>query len=52
LAPDLYILKQGQRAEDVGVLMCMPLAIALMVCNALVTWLRCELGAALGTDVH
>jgi len=36
LLPDLYILKQGQPARAVGVLMCMHLAIALVTYNALV----------------
>lgn len=36
LLPDLYILKQGQPAKAVGVLMCMHLAIALVTYNALV----------------
>lgn len=34
--PDLYILSQGQRADAVGTLMCMHLAIALVTYNALV----------------
>jgi len=34
--PDLYILKQGQPAKAVAVLMCMHLAIALVTYNALV----------------
>jgi hypothetical protein len=34
--PDLYILKQGQPARAVAVLMCMHLAIALVTYNALV----------------
>ena len=34
--PDLYILKQGQPAKAVAVLMCMHLAIALVSYNALV----------------
>lgn len=34
--PDLYILKQGQPAEAVAVLMCMHLAIALVTYNSLV----------------
>jgi hypothetical protein len=34
--PDLYILKQGQSAKAVAVLMCMHLAIALVTYNALV----------------
>jgi hypothetical protein len=36
LLPDLYILKQGQPAKAVAVLMCMHLAIALVTYNALV----------------
>jgi CDP-diglyceride synthetase len=36
LLPDLYILKQGQAAKAVAVLMCMHLAIALVTYNALV----------------
>ena len=36
LAPDLYILHQGQPAKGVAVLMCMHLAIALVTYNALV----------------
>ena len=36
--PDLYILKQGQSAKAVAVLMCMHLAIALVTYNALVIW--------------
>jgi hypothetical protein len=34
--PDLYILKQGQPAKAVAILMCMHLAIALVTYNALV----------------
>ena len=34
--PDLYILKQGQPAKAVAVLMCMHVAIALVTYNALV----------------
>jgi len=34
--PDLYILKQGQPAKALAVLMCMHLAIALVTYNALV----------------
>jgi hypothetical protein len=34
--PDLYILKQGQPAKAVAVLMCMHLAIAIVTYNALV----------------
>ena len=34
--PDLYILKQGQPAKAVAVLMCLHLAIALVTYNALV----------------
>ncbi len=36
LLPDIYILKQGQPAKAVAVLMCMHLAIALVTYNALV----------------
>jgi hypothetical protein len=36
LVPDLYILKTGQPAKAVAVLMCMHLAIALVTYNALV----------------
>jgi Family of unknown function (DUF6069) len=36
LLPDVYILKQGQPAKAVAVLMCMHLAIALVTYNALV----------------
>jgi hypothetical protein len=36
LLPDLYILKQGQPARAVAVLMCMHIAIALVTYNALV----------------
>jgi hypothetical protein len=36
LIPDVYILKQGQPAKAVAVLMCMHLAIALVTYNALV----------------
>jgi hypothetical protein len=36
LLPDLYILKQGQPAKAVVVLMCMHVAIALVTYNALV----------------
>ncbi len=36
LLPDLYILKQGQPAKAVAVLMCMHVAIALITYNALV----------------
>jgi Family of unknown function (DUF6069) len=36
LLPDLYILKQGQPAKAVAVLMCMHLAIGLVTYNALV----------------
>ena len=36
LLPDLYILKQGQPAKAVAVLVCMHLAIALITYNALV----------------
>jgi hypothetical protein len=36
LLPDLYILKQGQPAKAVAVLMCMHLAIAIVTYNALV----------------
>jgi hypothetical protein len=36
LLPDVYILKQGQPAKAVTVLMCMHLAIALVTYNALV----------------
>ena len=35
-APDLWILKQGQPAHDVAILMCMHVAIALVTYNALV----------------
>lgn len=34
--PDLYILHQGQRADAVGTLMCMHVAIALVTYNALI----------------
>jgi len=36
LLPDVYLLKQGQPAKAVAVLMCMHLAIALVTYNALV----------------
>ena len=36
LLPDLYILKQGQPARAVAILMCMHLAIALVTYNGLV----------------
>ena len=36
MLPDLYLLKQGQSAKAVGVLMCMHVAIALVTYNALV----------------
>lgn len=36
LLPDLYILKQGQPAKAVAVLVCMHMAIALVTYNALV----------------
>lgn len=36
LLPDIYILKQGQPAKGVAVLMCMHVAIALVTYNALV----------------
>jgi len=36
LAPDVYILHQGQPAKGVAVLMCMHLAIAIVTYNALV----------------
>jgi Family of unknown function (DUF6069) len=36
LLPDLYILKQGQPGQAVGILMCMHLAIAVVTYNALV----------------
>jgi cellulose synthase/poly-beta-1,6-N-acetylglucosamine synthase-like glycosyltransferase len=35
-APDLWILKQGQRPQAVAILMCMHIAIALVTYNALV----------------
>jgi hypothetical protein len=36
LLPDIYILKQGQPARAVAVLMCMHIAIGLVTYNALV----------------
>ena len=36
LLPDIYILKQGQPAKAVAVLMCMHLAIGVITYNALV----------------
>ena len=44
--PDLYILKQGQPAKAVAVLMCMHLAIALVTYNALVHKFSCQARSA------